>query len=495
MDQRALQHQTYVVPLILSGAAFLYLWDFLIQNSAPEACDTTLVKLVVLLVAGAFWRPLSDDRHDKAISVCWCALALIGTWCVYCTEELFSFQHELGMAMVGGLSAFGLLMWCKVYGSLPAKKTVFCFGQMQCVTMVLCMAAAFISVSFFPGLALAAPVLSQISFMEAQRIVKTETFEKPAPMVEPSFGRHFRPWLIVAAFFCAAACGACRVGGSVEANVVAFGLAGIVLLITVFASRRTSIYRLFLIALPLLIGGMIALAAFGAGGSLFSGVVTNAGYALAMVLFTVLMADQSFRFGIPVVWSMAFVRLSLMAGMVLGLNLPGVLESADPDIDASALAIFATTVAVVVSALAWVFNDGIKLNELSVDAGKVPGNEEPARGERPSADGMGGVEIEASSEEPAEADSLAQGAASGVESYKRAIAQRAIDLADEYHLTVREREVVNYIALGWSVPRISAEMVVSDSTVKTHVKHAYSKLGTHSRDELRMLFGIDSLEG
>ncbi|MEM7539503.1 MAG: LuxR C-terminal-related transcriptional regulator [Chloroflexota bacterium] len=50
-------------------------------------------------------------------------------------------------------------------------------------------------------------------------------------------------------------------------------------------------------------------------------------------------------------------------------------------------------------------------------------------------------------------------------------------------LTAREQEVLTWLAKGLSVPQIAEELVVGVNTIRTHVKHIYSKLNTHSRHE------------
>ena len=48
-------------------------------------------------------------------------------------------------------------------------------------------------------------------------------------------------------------------------------------------------------------------------------------------------------------------------------------------------------------------------------------------------------------------------------------------------LTPREREVLNFIAQGLSIPAIAAELYLAPSTVKTHVQRLYEKLGVGDR--------------
>lgn len=57
-------------------------------------------------------------------------------------------------------------------------------------------------------------------------------------------------------------------------------------------------------------------------------------------------------------------------------------------------------------------------------------------------------------------------------------------LAARAGLTAKEREVLQLMARGWNVPMIARSFVVSQTTVRTHVKHVYQKLDVHSRDEL-----------
>ena len=54
-------------------------------------------------------------------------------------------------------------------------------------------------------------------------------------------------------------------------------------------------------------------------------------------------------------------------------------------------------------------------------------------------------------------------------------------LAAQYRLTPRETEVFKLLAQGRTRAYIQEELVLSVSTVKTHVSHIYAKLGVHDR--------------
>ncbi|MCI8367862.1 MAG: helix-turn-helix transcriptional regulator [Eggerthellaceae bacterium] len=57
-------------------------------------------------------------------------------------------------------------------------------------------------------------------------------------------------------------------------------------------------------------------------------------------------------------------------------------------------------------------------------------------------------------------------------------------LCEHGRLTAREREVFVLLAKGAPVSAIEEKLFISTSTVSTHMKHIYQKLGVHSRGEL-----------
>jgi DNA-binding CsgD family transcriptional regulator len=63
-------------------------------------------------------------------------------------------------------------------------------------------------------------------------------------------------------------------------------------------------------------------------------------------------------------------------------------------------------------------------------------------------------------------------------------------VAEQYHLTPRETEIMTLFAKGRTSARIQEELVLSRGTVTSHLQHVYQKVGVHSKQEL-----LDVIEG
>ena len=57
-------------------------------------------------------------------------------------------------------------------------------------------------------------------------------------------------------------------------------------------------------------------------------------------------------------------------------------------------------------------------------------------------------------------------------------------IARTYRLTAREREVLGLIAHGRNMPFMEQELVISRNTLKMHIRHIYTKLDVHSKQEI-----------
>lgn len=65
--------------------------------------------------------------------------------------------------------------------------------------------------------------------------------------------------------------------------------------------------------------------------------------------------------------------------------------------------------------------------------------------------------------------------------------ERIVTLANGYALTKREREILQYLSLGYGSVYISKTLFISDNTACTHIRNIYRKLDVSSREELLSL--------
>lgn len=61
-------------------------------------------------------------------------------------------------------------------------------------------------------------------------------------------------------------------------------------------------------------------------------------------------------------------------------------------------------------------------------------------------------------------------------------------LSRKHGLTAREGEVLELLVRGHGKTRIAETFLISENTVRGHVKHIYAKLDVHSKQELLDLF-------
>ena len=61
-------------------------------------------------------------------------------------------------------------------------------------------------------------------------------------------------------------------------------------------------------------------------------------------------------------------------------------------------------------------------------------------------------------------------------------------IAKKYALSEREGEVLDLLARGNTRMSIAEKLIISENTVRGHVKHIYAKLGIHNKQELLDLF-------
>ena len=77
-----------------------------------------------------------------------------------------------------------------------------------------------------------------------------------------------------------------------------------------------------------------------------------------------------------------------------------------------------------------------------------------------------------------------EGGAPTAEQQGDALEARCAHVAETYGFTPRESEILVHLGQGRTARAISEKLVVSENTVKYHIKSIYQKLDVHSRDEV-----------
>ena len=65
----------------------------------------------------------------------------------------------------------------------------------------------------------------------------------------------------------------------------------------------------------------------------------------------------------------------------------------------------------------------------------------------------------------------------------------AMPKLEEYHLTEKEKDILNKLIRGLGYKQIAAECNIARETLNTHMKSIYRKLNVHSRSEVAAMFG------
>lgn len=464
---KALKSKAFI-PAYFLGAALVHTWSQATGAMYSNDSTYTALSILVPLVMALLWRRLSETKSQRRFVPAIAVLGAFGTVLIVAARFDGSALLYAGVALRSATAAAFLVMWFSLLSRLTLFQAAMNFACMQILSLILYGALLAMPAETYTGLACAMPLLSGAFYsMALERTAEPATETSAAG---PTVSKDLRWRFLVAAFFFAFAYGLNQNHGDVSYNIISYGISGaLVLASLVFFRKTVSLHVLLSIAIPLIVTGLFLSATLEASIPILSTLSLDAGYALTTATFVLLLTDRSRRFAVPSVWSLGILRAILIAGTEAGSLSMGLLENTALNAShAVQIAFLTTAVALAVAALLW--TQDRKPDDLS----PLWSDEEERVADAPQ-DGK-----------PASTDSRRDS-----EIIKQEILQRCAELSEEFQLSKREAEVLGYLALGWSAPRIENELVISTNTVKTHVRHIYSKLGIHSRDELKMLVGVE----
>ena len=241
--------------------------------------------------------------------------------------------------------------------------------------------------------------------------------------------------------------------GAQDRVTVLFGVcvaAACVLVAALARKGMIEIKALYQIAVPVLVAGaLLVLMGYGWSG-VAAALCSNAAFTLFSVFVTVVFCGISYRYGVNAVWMFGITQASLSAGSFAGkaVSTLGAPLFADPEV-------LMATIAVLVVAFVALSMVLVSDRDFTTTWGIASLNEEP-------------------------------GALTVLDEEERT-ARTCARVAQRYGLTRREEEVLVLMMRGYTLARIGEELYVADSTMKTHSRHIYRKVGVGNRNELQEL--------
>ena len=207
--------------------------------------------------------------------------------------------------------------------------------------------------------------------------------------------------------------------------------------------------------MPLMLLSLVPFGLLLPGGSWLTDVSAVASYTLYTILIVVILSNLSYRYGVCALWIFGIERAVRLIAVQAGIGASQFIWAAD----APQSAAFVPTTVIIAVIIVIVTRFFFSEKQLSSPWGVLL--EQPLDKNR--------------------------------EAYleKNRIGMKCRELAKQYDLTTREEEILLLLCLGKKPAAIEEELYVAKSTVKTHIKHIYQKMGLHSREELFELVGVN----
>ena len=347
----------------------------------------------------------------------------------------------IGLMAVG--HAVFYLLWLELYARMDLPHVLLYFSLVHLISAALSFVLSLIVATWFvAGCLVAFPLASAwLLAISMRRSSQAPFMQGEAPV--PGWTFPVRPVILLASFTFA---------NSFVRHFLTVDLRGMALLGVIAAAcvalvlrphlNRRGLQPLYALAFPLVVAGslcvLVGLPGFGAAGAL----LTNAAYTLFSIFVTALLCSISYRYGVNALWLFGYAQAAVSAGS-FGANV----LSGQVDFVAHDPALLTLTVAAVV----------VTFTCLYVTFG----------GDQDRAESWGILPAGASERTPA-----------------NNLEEQCARLARQHGLTRREEEVALLLVQGVPFAQIETDLCVSNSTLKTHARHIYAKVGVAGRKEL-----------
>jgi DNA-binding CsgD family transcriptional regulator len=351
--------------------------------------------------------------------------------------------------VAGSAGALLFLLWAEVYGRLGPSRCLL-YGSVSCLVAgaVSLVVSQLAPVASACAVALLPPVAGLLGVVALSRLPRAQQAASPAP-------RYPVPWKLVGlmafAGFGSGFAGSLLVADQsvgAEHRILATTLFGLVLL-AVYVLRRGSVDVRFLawFTLPVALVSLAAIPLAGQDHGVFVSFLVKFSYVSFSLFVLLVLANVVYRYDVPAARVFAAARASSEGAMLAGIALRRWMRQSGALDSQTMLWVIALVgvLAVLGCVLLW-------HSERSVTSDWGTQGVDPASGRR-------------------------------VPSERELLLGRCAARAEEAGLTPREAEIFELVAQGLDPAQIEQALFLSHNTLKTHLRHIYAKLGTHTRAE------------
>lgn len=444
------------------GAAFCFSFKGIVNPAVSS--DAWILAAIAAPLLVLLWHrlPLSAD-HSQAIFFVGAAGSVGVALCLGLPGHE-SMLRTAGLLLVNVAYVTLLIAWTVVYARLHMAAMVVVVAGTYVAGSAIYFLICALPLVLIPGITCCLPIFSASLLIASRRVTGGSAASEPPRESRSSLfpAKGFLPpklMILICAY--SLVYGTISNHGSAASNILSAGFVGAcLLLVLLIAGRRTSLYAIFRMLLPLMMVGLAVLPFFNSRNFLVNCAISTC-YGVAEVVTILMLCDIAHRFRQNPLVLNAFARLGIGAAFAAGVALDGLISSVGGP--AGAAQVGATLMALIASMLWLVGNYDV-------------GNAQPL-----IVDGAAASSLQDDdATEMTDADLV-----------KALVGTRCAELSREYHLTPRESEILTLLGFGLTAGLIEKELTLSESTVKTHIRHIYSKMGIHSRDELRYLLRVD----
>ena len=429
-------------------------------NAFVAADDWIIVRVIIPLVIVALAPRFTSAWWREGACLLAAVCGGVGVVLAYGGGAL----QALGSFLVNAVYIGLLIAWAHLYARLPMSGMIMAVAGTYTGGSVLYFLLTLAPGYLVPGIVFLLPCASVLCLWIAIRATHGAQ-RKARGHTSVDMRRFLKSFPLKLALVAAAysfVYGINSNSASTERDILSAGIVGLTLFALLLCfGRTTSLYSVFRLVLPTMMVGLVVSQFVGEETGL-AGLIAPICFGLAETVTILVLCDLSYRFGMDAIRANAAERLIIGVTFVAASVLNGLLSSSSDGL----LFLQCVEVAFAIAASAvWLSSDRDAGDPMLTLEKRNSSNQESAEGFDVGSD---------------------------VPSLRSFILQQCEQLTGEYHLSPRESEVLFLLGCGLSAKLIEKELYLSPSTVKTHIRHIYAKLGIHSKDELRILMRLDS---